>query len=129
MFHLLQTDPFLLLFHQYQFHINISYHLIFHLTCNTFIKFFGCIISHLLLSVIDRCCFYDDRQVTPWANWQCMCCNFIAKIFCVFFFESKSVILLVLIPVLKLDNHINLLSFLNTLYTEKCLYINNTNTS
>ena len=55
--------------------------------------------------------------------------NLIAKIFYVFFLKSKSVILSVLVPVLKLDNHIYFLSFLNTFNTEKCLDINNTNAS
>ena len=55
--------------------------------------------------------------------------NLVAEEFYIFILQSHTVIVLVLIPVLKLNNHINRLSILYTFNTVKCFYIDDAYTS
>ena len=43
--------------------------------------------------------------------------------------KSQTVIFLISVPLLKLDNKVDGLGILNTLYTEQCFYIDDTDTT
>ena len=55
--------------------------------------------------------------------------HLIAQIFVIFFFQSETVVFLLLVPVLQTNDQINILGILNTGDTEQCLHINDSDTT
>ena len=55
--------------------------------------------------------------------------NLIAQKLCILVFQSQTVILLIFVPLLQLDYHVDRLCVLYTLYTEQGLYINDSDTA
>ena len=58
-----------------------------------------------------------------------MAYNLVSKILWIFLMKSQTVVFLISVPLLKLDNKIDRLGILNTLDTEQCFYIDDTDAS
>ena len=95
---------------------------------HTAVKLLCCIVTHFLLSVVNRCCLTDDCKISSRTDWDGMADNIIAQNFCIFFLQPQTVIFLILLPVFQFDNKINGLLLFDTFYTEQCLYINDPDT-
>ena len=96
---------------------------------HTTVQLLSCIVTHLLLSMIDCRSFTDNCKVTSRTNRQGMAYNFIAKELCIFLLQAKAVIFIIFLPIFQLDDKVDLLFFLYTLNTKQSLYIDNTDTS
>ena len=55
--------------------------------------------------------------------------HFIAEELCILLLQAKAIILLVTIPLFQLDDQVNGLRILDTLHTEQCLDINDSDTA
>ena len=53
----------------------------------------------------------------------------ISKVLCILLMQSKTIVFLVSVPLLKLDHEIDRLGILNALNTEQCFYIDDTDTT
>ena len=79
--------------------------------------------------MVDSGSLNDDRQVTSRTDRKRMAYNLVSKILCIFLMKSQTVVFLISVPLLKLDNKIDRLGILNTLDTKQCFYIDDTDAS
>ena len=93
------------------------------------IQLLSCIIAHLLLSVVNSCRLYNDRQVPARTDRNRMTGHFITKELGVFLVESQTVVLFVLVPLFQFDDQINALGLTDAFNTIQSLHINNTDTA
>src|SRR5699024_9302573 len=93
------------------------------------IQFFRRVITHLLLSVVNRRGLYDDRQITARTDRQRMTYDLVPQIFRIFLVKSQTVIFLISVPFLQLNDQIHRLGIFHTFHTKKRFYINDTDTA
>ena len=97
--------------------------------CTRLYRASAAFVSHLLLSVVDSRCLNDDRQVTARTDRKRMAYHLISKVLCILLMQSKTIVFLVSVPLLKLDHQIHRLSIFNAFYTKQGLNINNADTT
>ena len=87
------------------------------------------IVSHLLLTIVNGCGLYDDGQVSARTDRDVMADHLIAEKLRVAVLQAQPVVLFVLVPVLQLNDHVDILGIFYALNTVQGLHINDTDTS